>query len=178
MHTLFTNLMFNMFPLKKTINISNYGTLPYITIPYQDLNPDFIKLLESQSLGILEIERFYVNPYSPSIIQTNYPGQDVSKLFFMYTINGTIINWYDINTESNTSLNADGYYQYNPTEVTFEFSTVVKFPTLIQAGLPTNFKNPKERIYCLSVVLSDGERNTISIDTAMSKLSGYIVNPK
>ena len=170
------NLQLN--PLVEGIDIKSYGTDIHTRFPISDINPDLILLLKSLDLKILLAELFYTKPRTITGIHIDVTGGDYTKLNYIFNGKDSAMMWYKVKddvvkTTSKTSINTS-YISYNSLEVDMIDKQSVKFPSIVQAGIPHNIINYSEPRYCLSIVLvkSTGERLTMK--DSIELFSNYI----
>ena len=159
-------------PLIEGVDIKSYGTAFHIQLPISNLNPELIRLLNSLDLKILLVELFYTKPFTKTGIHIDVTGGDYTKLNFIFGGKDSVMIWYkskdDIKKSTSKTLINTSYISYRQHEVDMIDKQTVKFPSIVQAGIPHNIINYSEPRWCLSIVLvrSTGERLTMkeSID--------------
>ena len=159
------NLYLN--PLKEGIDIKSYGPDRHTRIPISDINPDLISLIDRLDLKVLLAELFYTTPRTITGIHIDVVGGDYTKLNYIFDGKDSLMMWYKpkdniVKSISKTAINTR-YISYASHEVEMIDKQSVKFPSIIQAGIPHNVINYSEPRWCLSIVLvkQNGERLTM-----------------
>jgi hypothetical protein len=64
---------------------------------------------------------------------------------------------------------------YNKDEVTLVHRQSVKFPSIVQVGIPHNIFNPDEDRFCVSIMLrKKTDNNNLTMSNAVNLFSNYI----
>jgi len=159
------NLSLN--PLKEGIDIKSYNTANHIRFPLSNINNDLISLIDKLNLKILLTELFYTKPYVITKIHIDVTGGDYTKLNYIFGGKDSEMLWYKPKDNTTKSINKTpidtSYISYALHEVEMIDKQFVKFPSIIQAGVPHNIINYSEPRWCLSIVLvkQNGERLTM-----------------
>lgn len=142
-------------------------------ISVDDLNPMIIKFFEDFNLKIYLAEIFYSHPFYNSPIHVDTIPGDFTKLNWIFGGADSKMMWYrqTASTEKNILETSIGthFISFSTKEVELVESNDIKFPSLVQAGVPHNIKNGPEDRWVLSIVFKkeiDGKRPTMkeSID--------------
>jgi hypothetical protein len=168
----------NLNPLKEGIDVKSYGTEIHTRFSISDINPDLIILLERLDLKILLVELFYTKPHTFTGIHIDVTGGDYTKLNYIFGGKDSLMMWYKVKdnvvkSTSKTSINTS-YISYNPLEVSLIDKRSVRFPSIVQVGIPHNIINYSEPRYCLSIVLVRNTGERLTIKDSIELFSNYI----
>jgi hypothetical protein len=160
-------------PLKEGLDITSYGTTRHIEIALNDINYNLILFLSTLNLTIGFAELFYTPPVSVTVIHLDAFGGDYTKLNYVYGGKNSFMNWYKqkpniLNSPNTTTINSS-YIRYRRQQVDLIDTQQVKFPSIVQVGIPHNIYNFEEPRYCLSLVLRkhDNTRLTMAESIAL-----------
>lgn len=155
------------------------------------LNPKFIVAMNKLGLVINHAEIFHSKPNEFTPIHrdvSNLPTAsndtyDFIKLNYIYGGENSLMKWYDVkeniepynsniyNNQSSVNVTSDSYRK---DDVLIAHEQVVKFPSIVQVGIPHNVQNTNEDRYCLCIVLTkNGKR--IPMSDAKTIFRDYIV---
>ena len=180
--TNYFNINLSLNPLKEDIDIKSYGTTRHTRIPMSDVNPDLISLIDRLDLKVILAELFYTKPHTITEIHIDVTGGDYTKLNYAFNGKDSLMMWYKpkdnlVKSISKTPINTR-YISYASHEVEMIDKQSVKFPSIVQTGIPHNVINYSEPRWCLSIVLvkNNDERLTMkeSIDI-FSKYAGVLL---
>ena len=126
--------------------------------PNIHINPDLLKFFSEVGLYVNFAETFYMRPYANSIIHCDTKHYtDVAKINYVFDGKDSTMNWYhtkdDALRNTTPSIIGSNYRKYTKEEVTLVYQHQVKFPTLIQAGVPHNVTTYSEPRMCVSLFL-------------------------
>lgn len=165
MNSFCVDLNLNLTPLTK--DVSSYGTNGHVRIPLEDLSTELVDFFSKLGMEIMLAELFYNPPRRISRIHVDALGGDYSKVNFVYGGNKSLMFWYAPNPGvvkeaiDYTSINTRSV-DYDTSEVTQVHRQSVKFPSIVQVGIPHNIVNAAEPRYCLSIVPTlNGRRLTM-----------------
>ena len=137
-------------------------------INFEDINPELIKFFETLNLRIHLAEIFYSHPYYDSPIHIDTLPGDFTKLNWQYRGSRSKMNWYRVLDldKKDISITPIGtnFVSYSRSEVEIIETNDIKFPSLVQAGVPHNIKNDYEERWVLSIVFKfivDNRRPTM-----------------
>jgi hypothetical protein len=172
------DLNLNINPLKESMDINSYGTTGHTKISLNEINNDLISLLATLNLTIGFAELFYTAPYSVTRIHTDYLGGDYIKINYIFGGKDSFMYWWKpkpniIKTPLKTSIDSF-YISYNQTEVDLIEKKSVKFPSIVQVGIPHNIKNFEEPRYCLSFVLRNQNDNRLTMAESIEIFKDYL----
>jgi len=157
----------NINPLKENLDIKSYGIHSHIEISLSDINYNLISFLSTLNLTIGFAELFYTPPFSFTGIHIDSLGGDYTKLNYIYGGENSFMNWWkqkpNVSTViKNTAIDSQ-YISYRPSEVDLIDKQQVKFPSIVQVGIPHNIQNFKEPRYCLSLVLRKQDKTRLTM---------------
>lgn len=173
------NLNLNIHPLREGIDINSYGTTKHIIVSVNDINHDLMSFLNTLNLTVKFVELFYTPPYFFSKIHTDNLGGDYVKLNYIFGGKDSFMFWWkpklDTSTQPvKTSINSL-YIGYHETDVDLVDKQQVKFPSIVQVGVPHNIENFEEPRYCLSLVLRKQDDNTrLTMAESIEIFKGYL----
>ena len=132
-----------------------------------DINYNLISFLRTLNLTIAFAELFYTPPFSVTIIHIDAFGGDYTKLNYVYAGKNSFMNWYKqktniSNSPSTTTINSP-YISYRKNQVDLIDKHQVKFPSIVQVGIPHNIHNFEEPRYCLSLVLKKQDNTRLTM---------------
>lgn len=161
-----TDLNVKLTPLLR--DVSFYGTAPHSRIPNNELHPELHNFFTERNLTIMLAELFYNDPKRVSQIHVDALGGDYSKVNFVWGGEKSIMCWYTIKDGVTNSINttsiATRSVNFNNSEVSIAHKQSVKFPSIVQVGIPHNIFNPLSPRWCLSIVpiKENGKRLSMS----------------
>jgi hypothetical protein len=175
------NLNLNIHPLKEGIDINSYGTA-YIRPPLNDINHELISLLGTLNLTIVWISLFYTPPFHFTEIHTDVDDSairgDYTRLNYVFGGKNSLMNWWKpklgiLNIGKNTEIGSP-YVGYDISEVDLVDTQQVKFPSIVQVGIPHNIQNLEEPRYCLSLVLRKQNNTRLTIAESLEIFKHYL----
>jgi len=143
-------------PLTK--EIESYGNNSHTTVSLRDINPKLNSYLKEINLTIIYAELFYTPPHITGEAHTDGLGGDYIKINFVYYGKNSTMNWYAPKSNIQktllpTNVNASSNYLfYKLNEVDKLHEQSVKFPSIVQVGIPHSITTTDEHRYCLSLV--------------------------
>jgi hypothetical protein len=171
------NLQLN--PLKEGIDIKSYGQNKHTRIPINDINFNLIKLLYSLGLRIQLVELFYTSPHSVTPVHIDASGGDYTKMNFIYGGNDSKMGWYSTKPNINKLVNSSNigtpYVSFELSDVDLIDQQIVKFPSIVQVGIPHNILNYEEPRYCLGIVIAKIKGGRINMNESLEKFKNYII---
>jgi hypothetical protein len=185
MNNFCVDLNLNIFPIRNSIeSIVHDGNKislhKKITIDY--ISPELIDLFNRFELMIDLCENFYTPAFQKSKIHSDSEHylDDFIKINFIFGGRDSTMNWYNIKNnivgkKLKTGISTD-YILYDENDVERIFTAQVKFPSLIQAGIPHNIENLSEPRYCLSIIPSMKGKK-ISMQQGIEIFKEYLTNP-
>ena len=111
-------------------------------------------------------------------IHTDNVGGDYVKMNWIFGGKDSLMQWYNVNPGVNkepvkTAINSL-YMSFTKDEVTMSHAQTVKFPTIVQVGIPHNIYNPTEDRFCVSVMLRDNNNLRMTMEQAQKIFASYI----
>lgn len=171
------NLQLN--PLKEGIDIKSYGQNKHTRISVNDINFNLIKLLYTLGLKIQLVELFYTSPHSVNTVHIDAAGGDYTKMNFIYGGKDSKMVWYSIKSDINKTVNSSNigtpYISFELSEVDPIDEQIVKFPSIVQVGIPHNIVNYEEPRYCLGIVIAKILGGRINMDESLERFKNYII---
>jgi len=153
-------------PLIKDVN--TYKTIWHQRIPLGDLHPELVQFLMQHGVKIGLAELFYTSPGGVIPIHIDNAGGNYTKLNFIWGGDQSCMCWYSANPgvvkTAAASTIGTRYVGFDHSEVTEVHRQSVKFPSIVQVGVPHNIINPLTPRWCLSIVLmqESGKRITMA----------------
>lgn len=148
----------------------------HITVDPAVINPHWANKLAQHGLRMGRVELFYGPPDFPYTlaIHTDTTMGDRGKLNWVIGGEGCTMHWYRVVTERPKerlpTQVGSVYNNYEPDEVECIHTTVVKTPSLVQAGIPHNIVNPGQERWCYSMVVDDPKINTNATFRSVKKV--------
>jgi hypothetical protein len=172
------DLNLNIHPFKEGIDVNSYGTTSHTKISLNEINNDLISLLATLNLTIGFAELFYTAPHVFTGIHTDYLGGDYIKLNYIFGGKDSFMYWWKpkpniIKTPLKTPIDSF-YVSYKQPEVDLIDKKSVKFPSIVQVGIPHNIQNFKEPRYCLSFVLRNQNDNRLTMAESIEIFKDYL----
>lgn len=162
------DLSLPFYPLQSNVQLEKrHANLDFVT----QVNPELVNWVYSLGLQIQVFETFYCHPNKTGGIHTDAQGGDITKINWIICNGPSVMNWYTVNDNivkqpEQNSLNTL-YTKYNSNEVTLVHSQEVKFPSIVQAGVPHDITNGEHDRWCLSLVLANNGKR-IKMSEALS----------
>lgn len=148
-------------------------------VPINFINPKLIEFLLSKKIKIRHSEAFYSEPFFVQPIHIDMHGGNITKLNFVFGGANSIMNWYKVKPGVSTPEKLTGagtiYSEFSLDQVDLVETAVVKFPSLVQVGIPHNIVNVDEPRVCLSLVLGTLDDDIIPIEQVSEILKDYLV---
>ena len=162
---------------KEDITVHSFPLTRRILIPNHYLNPDILKIINDAGLRIGQTELFYSYPNMVSGIHRDVPGNDISKINWIYYGNNSKMIWYD--TDDNKHIDGPSNNKckfYTLEESTLLLETNIHSPSLIQAAIAHNIKNFDEPRWVVSVMLFYKYQNKqCAYNDARCRLHNYLI---
>jgi hypothetical protein len=153
-------------PLREGLDINSFGTASHTKISLTDINPDLISFLATLKITIAWAELFYTEPFAFTGIHIDNFGGDYTKLNYIFGGRNSYMCWWKpkLNAPMNRckTIVDTNYIGFKPEEVDLIDQQPVKFPSIVQVGIPHNIQNFEEPRYCLSLVLLNSTRLTMA----------------
>ena len=142
------------------------------------LHPALLDFLNSINLQVTHLEMFYSKPEFKQKIHIDNTGNECVKINYVFGGANSIMNWYTIKdnivpTIKETRIGTK-YISCAEDEVNLVHQSVVKFPSLIQVGVPHNIINSSEDRLCVSLMLSRNKIH-ITMNEALTIFKPYII---
>ena len=175
-----TNLNFNNIPLfKEGVNLSMFKGVQTLGNVELHLHPELISFLDSLSVKISFFETFGLLANSKEYIHTDSLSGDYVKLNYIFGGKNSKMNWYSVKPNlnklpSNTSIGTQ-YLKYDIEEVDLVHSQTVKFPSIVQVGMPHSITNPDTWRICISLIIHNTENKRITMAESQEIFKNYIV---
>jgi hypothetical protein len=141
------------------------------------VTPELLAWVNDLGLEVQVFESFYCYPNKTGGIHTDAQGGDITKINWIVCDGASTMNWYAVKDSvvkhpKPNSLNTL-YTTYDPNEVTLVHSQEVKFPSIVQAGVPHDITNGNNDRWCLSLVLAKNNKR-IKMSTALEIFKPWI----
>ena len=173
------DLNLNIYPLKEGIDINSYGTADHTRIPMADVNDELISIIKKLNLTLNFVELFYTKSFALSKIHVDniYIG-DYTKINYIFGGKNSLMYWWEpkpniLNLPKRTMIGSP-YIDYKITEVNLIDEQQVKFPSIVQVGIPHNIKNFEEPRYCLSLVLIKQDDTRLTMAESIEIFKQYL----
>ena len=165
-------------PFREGLDINSYGTTKHIRIFLEDINVDLISFLKTLNLTVVWAELFYTPPFKFTTIHTDEAGGDFTKLNYVFGGKNSLMYWWKqkpnvSNIVENTIIDSP-YIDYKITEVELIDEQQVKFPSIVQVGIPHNIRNFEEPRYCLSLVLRKQDDTRLTMAESIEIFKQYL----
>lgn len=165
-----------MRPLIEGYNIFDTKS-PHIKISLDLINPELKDFLKSKGIVVTWIETFTKYPGTTGTIHTDVRYGDFTKINWVFGGTDSSMLWYTpkpgvLNTKLplKTAVNSD-YLSFLNDEVDLVYSEKLSGSYLVQVGAPHSVHNPKEKRYCVSMVINDiRTRKRLSMNEALALL--------
>jgi hypothetical protein len=174
------NLQIN--PLREGLFVNSYGTTEYTKLTLTDINHDLISFLSTLKLTISWAVIFYTPPFTFTGIHTDVDGSiiggDYIKLNYIFGGQNSVMCWWKqkdntSNTLSKTVANSP-FIAFEVDQVDLIDKQPVKFPSIVQAGIPHNVQNFEEPRYCLSLVLKKQNNTRLTMAESVELFKDYL----
>jgi len=175
------NLNLDVNPLREGLDISSYSTSTdkqHVKVSLNDINHSLILLLTTLNLTIVWAELFYTPPFQITRIHVDDAGGDYTKLNYVFGGKDSLMYWWqqklsEPNIADVTEIDSQ-YTVYKTTEVDLIDKQSVKFPSLVQVGIPHNIQNFEEPRYCLSLVLRKQDNTRLTMAESIEIFKQYL----
>ena len=165
-------------PLREGLDINSFGKNSHIKIPLSDINNDLISIFENLNLTLIFAELFYTHPFSFTKIHVDLLGGDYTKLNYVYGGENSNMCWYkqknEIQKSPSITVIDSSYISFNLNEVYLIDTQPIKFPSIVQAGIPHNVRNSNNPRYCLSLVLVKQDNTRLTMAESIEIFNSYI----
>jgi hypothetical protein len=178
------NINLDINPLREGVIINSYGTTEYTKLNLNDINHDLISFLSTLNLTISWAVIFYTAPFDFTRIHDDADyitnGNDYIKLNYVFGGHNSVMCWWKqkdnvSNTSSNTVGDFGEYYKsFKLHQVDLIDEQQVKFPSIVQVGIPHNIKNFEEPRYCLSLVLRKQDKTRLTMAESVELFKQYL----
>jgi hypothetical protein len=154
-------------------------------ISLEYINSDLKKLFQSLDLKIKIAGLFVLNGYSSLGVHIDgFEIYDATKINWSYNTNYDMV-WYNVRAKNkknivgtanpnNSSLLPRYYVSYNKNEVEEIYRYEIKFPSIVQVGIPHTLENYTGVKKCLSITLFDMDNKTVPMHRAKELFSQYL----
>jgi hypothetical protein len=157
------DLNFNFKPFDDDFDIGQLKIKAHSRIEAEDMNQQFIDLLDKLGLKINMVECFYRKAWGKSGIHRDIRGTDsATKINWVYGGARSSMNWYRaVNNVEKTSVTGLGvtYTYYEKQDVELLHSQRIGFPSLLEIAVPHDITMADEERICVSVVLQYKHNN-------------------
>jgi hypothetical protein len=177
------DLTFNFPCIKKSFDFTKYKGIPHSSLTVDIFENEFIKLVDNMGLKITWVEIFHATPKESRVyaVHTDNTGGDYVKINWVAGGKGSLMQWYDVNPgiiKEPIKTNINSFYvSYTPDEVKCVHSQSIKFPSIVQVGIPHNIYNPDEDRFCVSIMLrKKTDNNRLTMNNAVNLFSNFIVS--
>jgi hypothetical protein len=174
------HLNLDFLPLfKETVDINQFKLVRHTKGNLKfHLHPVFLDFLNSINLQAGGLEMFYSNPNFIQGIHIDDTGNERVKLNYIYGGKNSFMNWYDIKDNVvpviKQTRTGSSYVEFTEDEVNLVYQSNVKFPSLVQVGIPHNIINPTEHRLCVSVLLYRNN-SCINMTDAIESFKQYMI---
>lgn len=176
---------FNMPCIVSDFDPTIYKKRHHHSLDTNNFTPEFLELIDSLNLKITWAEIFYVRPSSIKDyrVHTDSTGGDYIKMNWIFGGRGSKMQWFDIKSgvvkQPVKTVIDSFYFSYNSEEVSLAHGQPVRFPSIVQVGVPHNIYNPVEDRYCVSIMFRDKTTDDrITMEEAIQRFSKYIILPE
>ena len=164
------NLNLNLYPFREDFNFKNYK-FPHCRISQEYLNSELYTFLKKRNLIITLAEFFYNPPDRKTTIHTDAEGGNYTKLNWVFGGTTSSMCWYKENISNSsikekTTIGTD-YITYDPHNVSLISKATIKFPSIVQVGIPHNIINGNEERYCLSIVFFNSKNHRPTMEESL-----------
>jgi len=176
------NINLDINPLREGLDIKSYGTKRHIKIPVTDINHDLILFLKTLNLTVVWTELFYTPSFYFTTVHTDYDSGaiegDYTKLNYIFGGKDSLMYWWRpkpgvSNMVEDTAIDSQ-YIDYKISEVDLIDEQQVKFPSIVQVGIPHNIRNFEESRYCLSLVLRTQNNTRLTMAESIEIFKQYL----
>jgi len=168
---------------KEYFNKKKYSTERHQFLDRNEISPEYLNWIESLGLVLDHAEVFFSIPHTYyTIHQDQHTRTDFPKINFIYGGLNSFMNWYKVKpgspgTMSQTKIDTP-YVGYTPEEVDLLYSTELKSPSLVQAGVPHNVTILGSPRWCVSTVYTYQDKKLVSWDDMIKILDPYLLKEK
>jgi hypothetical protein len=170
------NLQIN--PLREGLFVNSYGTTEHTKLTLNDINHDLISFLSTLNLTIGWAEIFYTRPWAFTGIHTDNYGGDYIKLNYIFGGRNSVMCWWkqkdNVSNAPSKTVVDSSYVAFKIQEVDLIDKQPVKFPSIVQVGIPHNIKNFEEPRYCLSLVLRKQDYTRLTMAESVELFKQYL----
>lgn len=172
------HLNLDLYPLKKSSTLDLIKPHVHTKIPASELNQDLINFLASKDIYIYNVQTFSLIPDYVQPIHIDGQGGDIAKINFLFGGNDSLMQWYKEKPGAPRVFNKTPagtlYQDFSYDQVEILESCTLKFPSLVQVGIPHNLINKQEHLICISILLADINSNLVPVGQVKSKLEQFI----
>lgn len=158
----------------------------HLRIPKDVLDQNFVDFFNQRNIRLLAVEVFYTVPHGSNIIHSDViPLDDVAKINWVYGGIGSVMEWYQVNSNYKTDTLADraaATIANSPTirflkeEVDLIHSQFVECPSIVQVGCPHNMRNGTTERFCISTIFENTKTNKrVTIDEAKELFKEFLM---
>jgi hypothetical protein len=174
----FKNIKLNIDPV--LLDHSMLKNEYYKIIKFEDINPEFISLLDSLNIYVSHGQSFYSKPNFIQRIHTDNSGGDSVRLNFIYGGKESKMNWYEVieNQEVTNNLSTHplgtSYLLWAKSQVKLIESTELISANIVQVGIPHNTTNQNEYRLCISFPILDSvKRYRLTMEETCERFKNY-----
>jgi len=174
-------------PLTDMSVIHRDGSEPDIFfIDHKDVSEEYLNWIDEQGLVMTYPPLIFYTPVKHQIgIHIDGPGELIDRACMNWCVQGvgSLMHWYDVKDgrspfeETNTQAGTP-YTQYHPKDLNHLHSQTVKWPTVVQTGIPHNVTNsvwePRWVISC-DLSFKDRPNDGLTINEAKELFSKWTV---
>lgn len=173
----FVDLDLNIYPLRDP-RFARVLKSSHQKINISFINPHLIKYLKKFNIEIFHAVSFYSPPYYTQPIHRDGLFTDLVKMNFVIGGTNSVMNWYTIKDNADpepkkTRIGAT-YKEYELDQVEIIDTHTIKFPTLVQVGIPHNIINDYESRLCICLVLLNKSMNLLTMKEALDAFKSVI----
>ena len=176
------NINLDIKPLREELDINSYGTTEYTRVKLNDINHELISFLSTLNLTISWAVVFYTAPFGFTgihvDIDNNNKSNDYVKLNYIFGGRNSVMCWWkqkdNVSSTLLRTVAGSGYMPFEIHQVDLIDEQQVKFPSIVQVGIPHNIKNFEEPRYCLSLVLKKRYRTRLTMAESIELFKQYL----
>ena len=172
------HLNLDFYPLKNSSILELIKPHIHTKIEQSDLNADLVNFLKDKNIYIYNIQTFSFAPHFVQPIHIDGNGGNIAKINFLFGGAGSLMQWY------REKPNMPHIFKKTPAGTLFQDfsheqvelleSHTLKFPSLVQVGIPHHIINKDQHLICISILLADVNSNLVSVDEVKLKLEQFI----
>lgn len=174
----FVDLSLDLYPLKNQVTVTKIPEYHEADISMDEINEEFINLLNSIGIKICHSQFFYSPPYYNGPIHVDNVGGDYTKINYVFGGSNSRMFWYKLKSNIKVPMKKTMvgvfYKEYTTDQVDMIDSHILGFPSLVQVGIPHNMVNQDEPRICAAFVLHDPEKNLLTMSESVTRLQNYI----